>query len=138
VLATVGRLTPSSAPTGSWRPPRACRHGRAVVLLAGDGPELRPQLEQRARELGLDVRFLGWRADVERIYAAADLAVLASDNEGMPVALIEAALCARPAVATDVGSVREVVDHGAPAWSSTGTPLSCRRGDGPLLRRPRR
>lgn len=62
------------------------------------------------------VRFLGWRADVETVYAASDLVLLTSDNEGMPVSLIEAALCGVPAVATDVGSVREVVLDGRTGW----------------------
>ena len=63
-----------------------------------------------------NVRFLGWRGDVETVYAASDLVVLTSDNEGMPVSLIEAALCGVPAVATDVGSVREVVLDGRTGW----------------------
>ena len=50
---------------------------------------------------------------METVYAAADLVVLTSDNEGMPVSLIEAALAGLPAVATDVGSVAEVVQHEA-------------------------
>jgi glycosyltransferase involved in cell wall biosynthesis len=113
VLACVGRLT------GIKRPDRLLavaarlrdRHPDLVVLLAGDG-ELRDQLEAEAGRQRIDVRFLGWRGDVATVYAAADIAVLTSDNEGMPVALIEAAQCGRPAVATDVGSVAEVVDHG--------------------------
>jgi glycosyltransferase involved in cell wall biosynthesis len=84
---------------------------RLVVL--GDGP-LRAGLEQRARELGIDraVTFLGNRADVVPYLAAADLAVLSSANEGTPVALIEAAAAARPAVATRVGGVADVVAAG--------------------------
>jgi len=50
---------------------------------------------------------------VETVYAAADLVLLTSDNEGMPLSLIEAALAGVPAVATDVGSVAEVVQHEA-------------------------
>ena len=46
------------------------------------------------------------------VYAASDLIVLTSDNEGMPVALIEAAMQGVPAVATDVGAVRQVVADG--------------------------
>ena len=61
------------------------------------------------------MRLLGWRADVEKVYAAADLVVLTSDNEGMPVSLIEAGLAGVPAVATNVGSVAEVVRTAPPA-----------------------
>ncbi len=46
------------------------------------------------------------------MYAAADLTLLTSDNEGMPVSLIEAAAAGRPAVATRVGSATEVVMDG--------------------------
>ena len=47
-------------------------------------------MRQQAVPLGSRIAFLGWRADVTTIYAAADLIMLSSDNEGMPVSLIEA------------------------------------------------
>jgi glycosyltransferase involved in cell wall biosynthesis len=80
------------------------------VAVAGDG-ELRPELEARAsaRGLGDSVAFLGYRDDVPALVAAGDLAVLSSDNEGTPVALIEAAAGARPAAATNVGGVADIV-----------------------------
>jgi len=49
---------------------------------------------------------------VETVYAASDVVVLTSDNEGMPVSLIEAAFAARPAVSTRAGSAEEVVADG--------------------------
>jgi glycosyltransferase involved in cell wall biosynthesis len=58
------------------------------------------------------VRFLGWRGDVATLYAASDLVVVTSDNEGMPVTLIEASRAARACVTTDVGSAAEVVEDG--------------------------
>jgi glycosyltransferase involved in cell wall biosynthesis len=82
-----------------------------VFLVAGEG-ELLGDLEGAVAALGDRVRFVGWRADVETVYAAADLVVLTSDNEGMPVSLIEAAMCGRAAVTTDVGSAAEVVTDG--------------------------
>jgi glycosyltransferase involved in cell wall biosynthesis len=113
VLACVGRLTAVKRPDRLLEVAERVRAaGReVVVVLAGDG-ELREELEARATAAGLQARFLGWRADVETVYGAADLALLTSENEGMPVALIEAAMAGLPAVATDVGSVREVVAHG--------------------------
>jgi glycosyltransferase involved in cell wall biosynthesis len=83
----------------------------AVVLVAGDG-DLAPRTRVAAGPLGGAVRFLGWRDDLEALYAAADVVLLTSDNEGTPVSLIEAAHAGRAAVATDVGSTRHVVDHG--------------------------
>jgi glycosyltransferase involved in cell wall biosynthesis len=72
--------------------------------IVGDGPE-RPGLEIRSRELGLEgrVRFLGARADVPALLGAADLFVLPSLYEGMPMALLEALASGIPSVATDVG-----------------------------------
>lgn len=80
------------------------------LAIVGDG-ELRSDLERRAAEHGLGdaVRFTGFRGDLAEIAAGTDVAVLTSDNEGTPVALIEAAAAGTPAVATDVGGVREIV-----------------------------
>ena len=80
-----------------------------VFAIAGDG-ELRAMLEAEAhRVLGERVRFLGWVFDLALLYAALDVVVLTSLNEGTPVALIEAMAAGRPVVATDVGGVAEVV-----------------------------
>jgi glycosyltransferase involved in cell wall biosynthesis len=83
---------------------------RLRVAVVGDG-ELRARLEGRAAALGIDhaVTFLGFRRDLDTVLHAADVAVLSSDNEGTPVALIEAAAAGRPAIATDVGGVADVV-----------------------------
>jgi glycosyltransferase involved in cell wall biosynthesis len=63
----------------------------ATLLLVGDG-RLRPDLEHRARELGLAgrVRFLGTRRDLPLIYRALDLFVQPSRWEGLPLALLKA------------------------------------------------
>ena len=55
--------------------------------------------------------FLGWRRDLDVIYADLDLVALTSINEGTPVAVIEAMASARPVVATRVGGVADVVEH---------------------------
>ena len=81
-----------------------------TFAVVGDGP-LRAELE--AAGVGLDnLVFVGWRSDLAAVYAAADLIVLTSDNEGMPVVLIEAAMQGVPAVSTRVGSVDQVVLDG--------------------------
>jgi glycosyltransferase involved in cell wall biosynthesis len=103
VVAVVGRLIAIKRPDRMLAVAR--RLPDVTFLVAGEGP----LLEQVRRNAPANVRLLGWRADVETIYAAADAALLSSDNEGMPVSLIEAALCGTPAVSTDVGSAREVV-----------------------------
>jgi glycosyltransferase involved in cell wall biosynthesis len=88
-------------------------HSAAQFLIVGDG-ERRAELEQLAARAGLSarVRFLGWRGDLDRVYADLDVAVLTSKNEGSPVALIEAMAAGRAVVATQVGGVPDVVTDG--------------------------
>jgi glycosyltransferase involved in cell wall biosynthesis len=84
----------------------------ATFVLAGDGP-LRTELERRARELGIADRcvFLGHRSDVPDLLAAADLLVLPSLFEGLPVSVLEARAAQRPVVATAIGGTDEAVTH---------------------------
>ncbi|WP_233427864.1 glycosyltransferase [Actinokineospora spheciospongiae] len=91
----------------------AALDGDAVLLLAGDG-SLRGELERLRDELGLGdgVRFLGDRDDVPDLLTAADLTVLTSDWEGMPIAVLESLAAGRAVVATDVDGVREVLEPG--------------------------
>jgi glycosyltransferase involved in cell wall biosynthesis len=83
------------------------------LVLVGDGDQ-RVALEEHARRVGVEahVRFVGWRSDLERIYAGVDAVVLSSRNEGTPVALVEAMASGRPTVATAVGGVADVVADG--------------------------
>jgi len=85
----------------------------SVFVVVGDG-ERRAELEALSRSLGIGdaVRFVGWRADMRAVYADLDVVALSSNNEGSPVALIEALAAARPVVSTDVGGVSGVVRHG--------------------------
>jgi len=88
---------------------------RPFCAVVGDGPR-RSQLESLARERGLDaeVAFLGYRTeeDVVAIVKAADIVVNPSYTEGLPTAVLLAALCGSAVVATDVGGTREVVEDG--------------------------
>ncbi len=83
------------------------------VAIAGRG-ELEGALRTRAAELGVADRFhlLGLRADVGNVLAGANVVVLPSLSEGVPLALLEAMLAARPIIATAVGEVPTVLDHG--------------------------
>ena len=58
-----------------------------------------------------NVSVIGW-ADASAFWSAMDVALSTSDNEGMPVALIEAQLAGVPVVCTDVGSNGEVIENG--------------------------
>jgi len=74
----------------------------------------RDELEQLAARLGVSdcVHFLGWQREVRDIVSAADVMALPSQNEGLPLAVLEAMSCERPVVATPVGGVPEVVING--------------------------
>lgn len=114
---------------------------RVVLVVVGDGV-LRAELERLASELGIaaSVRFLGYRRDLARIAAGSDCAVLASDNEGTPVSLIEAAAAGLPSVATDVGGVADVVAPDAGILVPPRSPEALARGmaeladNGPRMR----
>lgn len=82
----------------------------ATFALAGDGPE-RDRLMAKAASLGISdrVRWLGHRDDVPSLLAIADLFVLPSLNEGLPLAALEAMLASVPVVATDAGGTGEIV-----------------------------
>ena len=86
---------------------------RLVILAAGQGP-LEEETRQLRRDLGLGarVRLLGYRSDVPDLLAAADIFVLASAFEGLPVSIMEAMSVGLPVVATSVGGVPEAVVEG--------------------------
>ena len=83
------------------------------VLIAGDGPE-RARLEALVRARGLEsvVSLLGVRSDVPDVLAALDVAVLTSDFEGTPLAVLEYMAAGKAIVATRVGGVPELLDEG--------------------------
>lgn len=115
LVGSVGRLVPiKDIPTLLRAMPiLRDQHPGAVLLLVGDGSE-RAALEEEARRLGLEssVRFLGFRRDLEQIYADLDVAVNCSLNEGTPVALIEAMAAGVPVVGTDVGGTPDLLEAG--------------------------
>jgi glycosyltransferase involved in cell wall biosynthesis len=73
-------------------------------VLAGGGD----LLEKVKATAPSNVSVVGW-AKAEDVFGASDIILSTSQNEGMPVALIEAQLAGKPVVATDVGSVSEVL-----------------------------
>jgi glycosyltransferase involved in cell wall biosynthesis len=87
------------------------------LAIAGGGP-LQNELARMTAALGLENRvlFLGFQTDIRRWMQAADGFILASQREGLPIGLLEAAACALPAVATDVPGTREVIVDGHTGW----------------------
>jgi glycosyltransferase involved in cell wall biosynthesis len=108
----VGRLTHIK------RPDRLLDIAAAMVkrevsikfLIAGEG-ELFDISKARAANENLPVTFLGWRKDIGDLFAASDIAILTSDNEGIPLTLIQAAQAGLPILAPEVGSISDIVEN---------------------------
>lgn len=89
------------ASSGSWR-----------LVMVGGGPLLRPtRRDVESAGLAQRIRLPGEVEDVAPWIAAADGLVLSSDSEGSPLAVLEAKALGRPAVATAVGGVPDLVEH---------------------------
>jgi glycosyltransferase involved in cell wall biosynthesis len=79
----------------------------------GEGP-MRNCIERMVQHLGLQdrVRLPGYATGIEKIWAENHVLVMPSRYEGLPLAMVEAMLCSRPVVATDVAGHSEIVDDG--------------------------
>jgi len=102
-------------------------NGDVQALLVGDGPLAGPAM-RLGRRLGLErtVRMTGFRADADRLLAAADVAVLSSRDEGLGTTLLDAMAAGVPVAATAAGGVTEIVRDGVDG-------LLVPVGDGPAL-----
>ncbi len=121
----------------------------ARLVLIGEGEERRA-IEALIQKLDLsaNVRMLGLRSDVDRLLAAADVFLLTSISEGIPLTLIEAMAAGVPVVSTNVGGVPEVVEDSqtgllAPAGDDAALAghvlrlMSSPEGRGEIIRRAR-
>ncbi|GGC60710.1 glycosyl transferase [Siccirubricoccus deserti] len=81
-------------------------------LASDHGEDLEPHFARAAAVLGRRFRRLGYRHDVARVLAAADVFALPSHFEGLPMSVIEGMLCGLPVVATDIRGPREMVVEG--------------------------
>jgi L-malate glycosyltransferase len=89
------------------------RHAEARLVLVGEGPE-KDSVQDLVGRHGLtsEVRFLGLRGDVARLLSAADLFLLTSISEGIPLTVLEAMAAGLAVVSTRAGGVAEVVVDG--------------------------
>jgi glycosyltransferase involved in cell wall biosynthesis len=115
-LACVGRLEPSTKGQdvllevlahASW----SARPWR--LTLYGDGPS-KNGLERFCEHVGLINRvvFAGYVRSAEKIWSDNHLLVVPSRYEGLPMGIVEAMLCARPVLATNVGGISEIIEDG--------------------------
>ena len=109
----VGRLTQIKRPDRLIDLGRSLKasHPTAHLIIAGAG-ELLEDLTVKSESESLPITFLGWRNDIDIILSASDIAVLCSDNEGIPLTLIQASQAGLPIVSTNVGSVSNIVLDG--------------------------
>jgi len=95
------------------RAAKLCSHVPLDVWIAGDGPARR-SLERMAERLGVTgrVRFLGFQRDMPALLGRVNALILPSLRESLPLSLREGFAAGLPAVATAVGGVPELVEHG--------------------------
>ena len=89
-----------------------------VSFVMAGGGNLLEEIKIKAPK---NVTVIGW-ADAATFWSAVDCAISTSDNEGMPVALIEAQLAGVPVIATDVGSNAEVIEDGVTGMVTSKNP----------------
>jgi glycosyltransferase involved in cell wall biosynthesis len=118
VVGLVGRLVVEKGYREVFAAAAHLRRSAPAVRIVIIGPEdpdkpdaIGPAERAEAEALG-NVRFLGSRDDVDRLYTGMDLYVLASHREGFPRSAMEAAAMGLPVVATDIRGCRQVVDAG--------------------------
>lgn len=98
------------------------RGRRAVLVVAGDGP-LRARLEQRARERGLPVTFLGHVSDrrlLGALQASADVCLAPGPAETFGLAALEAMACGTPVVASASSALPEVIGSAGATAADNG------------------
>lgn len=136
IVGTVGRMAPVKNHALLLRAMAPLLGPERRLFIAGDGPE-RENTEALASELGIAtwVRFLGAVDDVPEVLSAFDVFALPSHVEGLPLAATEAMASALPVVATRVGGVPKVVEHGQTGLLvADGDETALREALGSLLR----
>jgi len=102
IVGWIARVTGVKNPMLALDVANAMPDTRFVMAGGGD------LLEKVRSAAPANVSVIGW-AQAEDLFGASDIILSTSENEGMPVALIEAQLAGKPVIATDVGSVSEVI-----------------------------
>lgn len=115
VIGVVGRLTRIKGQEVLLRAIARINAGTSnfKVIVIGDGPE-RIKLQELATILGIDniIRFIGHRDDVYDCIDALDILALPSLHEGLPMVLLEAMALGCPVIASRIGGIPEVIEHG--------------------------
>lgn len=115
LVLNVGRLVPEKAQQLLVRAAADVirQVPKARFAIAGEGP-LRESIQNQIEELELSAHFrlLGNRDDIPALLNAADLFVLYSETEGMPISLMEAMSAGLPVIASDLEGCRSLIQTG--------------------------
>jgi glycosyltransferase involved in cell wall biosynthesis len=119
VILNVGRLTLQKAQRTILEAAALLRDANQKFrfLIVGDG-ELRGALQAAIRDMQLAhcVTLLGFRRDIGALLSLADLFVLTSLDEGMPMSLLEAVASRTPVITTAVGDIPKLIIHRKSGW----------------------
>lgn len=112
-LVFIGRLTHIKRPDRLIEIARHLKasHNSTEIVVAGSGEKFE-ELQIISIDENLPITYLGWRNDIGRILSASDISILCSDNEGIPLTLIQASQAGLPIISTNVGSVSDIVVSG--------------------------
>ena len=119
VILMVGRFEPQKAHDVALAAMATVTrtHPGATLLIAGAGPLLGTVARSIGRlRVGGTVRLLGHRNDIGTLMAMADLLLVPSHFEGLPLVVLEAFAAGLPVVATAALGVAEVIEHGVTGW----------------------
>ncbi len=119
LVGYVGRLSHEKGPEVFIRAAMLLRSRlpQAHAVLVGEGP-MEGELRELVQRFGLEehVHFAGMRQDMPAVYNELDLLVSSSHSEAMPLAMMEAMASGLAVVATRVGGVPDIVEHGQSGW----------------------
>ena len=110
VCAFFGRITNIKRPDRFLDVVQECKSRTLAVsfFIAGDG-DLSQLINANIKLRALPVQMLGWQSNVGKVLSAADVLIISSDNEGLPLSAIEAGMLSIPVISTNVGSIQEVI-----------------------------
>lgn len=90
----------------------ALEAGRCLLVVVGRHADDSPEIEAAVKRASARVLLLGYRKDVSRFLAAADVMALVSEREGMPSSVLEGMAAGLPIVATPVAALTRMVRNG--------------------------
>ncbi|MFC1863340.1 glycosyltransferase family 4 protein [Thermodesulfobacteriota bacterium] len=118
LIIRVGRLVQSKGNLNLLEAfSQVIRNFEAQLLFVGEGEEL-DLLLKKAGHLGVqnNITFTGFRDDISELLCAADIFVISSHKEGLPIVLIEAMAAKKAIITTEVGAIGSVIKNGENGW----------------------